>query len=236
MISTSSTTLNLTLENVLRDAVDGVFVIDGNRRVVFFSDGCERITGVDRATAIGTPCPCHDLLECRDEYGRSLSRTLCPGTRVFNEEVPSYRQRMAIHHADGHRVWVETTYSPLKDDSGKIIAVVGIMRDASDAVAREQELREAPNGSAVLVGDSSAVGAGSEGGDDTMKGNDGKSDGARGPLDRMLTSLEKKEILAALERAQGQRTRAARLLGISRSRLYRRMEALGIDPRRVGRQ
>ncbi len=52
-----------------------------------------------------------------------------------------------------------------------------------------------------------------------------------GPLDRILTTIERREILAALKRANGQRTLAARLLGISRSRLYRRMEALDIDPR-----
>ena len=55
-----------------------------------------------------------------------------------------------------------------------------------------------------------------------------------GPLDQMLTTIERREILSALKRAKGQRTLAARLLGISRSRLYRRMEALGIDPREVG--
>jgi DNA-binding NtrC family response regulator len=51
------------------------------------------------------------------------------------------------------------------------------------------------------------------------------------PLDEVLATIEKREILSALQRADGQRTLAARLLGISRSRLYRRMEALGIDPR-----
>ena len=55
-----------------------------------------------------------------------------------------------------------------------------------------------------------------------------------GPLDQMLTTIERREIVSALKRAKGQRTLAARLLGISRSRLYRRMEALGIDPREVG--
>ncbi len=54
-----------------------------------------------------------------------------------------------------------------------------------------------------------------------------------GPLDRTLTTIERREIVAALKRANGQRTLAARLLGISRSRLYRRMEALGINPREI---
>ncbi|MGB0715987.1 MAG: helix-turn-helix domain-containing protein [Phycisphaerae bacterium] len=49
------------------------------------------------------------------------------------------------------------------------------------------------------------------------------------PLDEVLEAIEKKEIEAALRLARGQRTLAARLLRISRSRLYRRMEALGID-------
>ena len=53
------------------------------------------------------------------------------------------------------------------------------------------------------------------------------------PLDEVLATIERREILHALQRADGQRTMAARLLGISRSRLYRRMEALGIDPRKV---
>jgi len=49
-------------------------------------------------------------------------------------------------------------------------------------------------------------------------------------LDEILYSVERREILAALARAGGHRTRAAELLAISRSRLYRRMEALGIEP------
>ena len=48
------------------------------------------------------------------------------------------------------------------------------------------------------------------------------------PLDAVLGAIERREIEAALRLAHGQRTLTARLLRISRSRLYRRMEALGI--------
>jgi len=50
-------------------------------------------------------------------------------------------------------------------------------------------------------------------------------------LDETLALIERREIIAALDRAQGQRKMAANLLRISRSRLYRRMEALGIPTR-----
>ena len=56
----------------------------------------------------------------------------------------------------------------------------------------------------------------------------------RGSLDTILSTIERREIVSALSRTSGQRTLAAKELGISRSRLYRRMEALGIDPREVG--
>ncbi len=51
------------------------------------------------------------------------------------------------------------------------------------------------------------------------------------PLDDLLADFERQAILGALRRAKGQRSLAARVMGISRSRLYRRMEALGIAPK-----
>jgi PAS domain S-box-containing protein len=49
-------------------------------------------------------------------------------------------------------------------------------------------------------------------------------------LDEILEHAERRAILAALRRARGRRNLAAKLMNISRSRLYRRMEALTIVP------
>jgi PAS domain S-box-containing protein len=51
-------------------------------------------------------------------------------------------------------------------------------------------------------------------------------------LDEILADTERRAILTSLRRAHGQRSRAAQMMGISRSRLYRRMEALGIASKR----
>ena len=48
-------------------------------------------------------------------------------------------------------------------------------------------------------------------------------------LDEVLKRVERKLIKFALERSGGARAGAARLMGISRSRLYRRLHALGLD-------
>ncbi len=63
---------------------------------------------------------------------------------------------------------------------------------------------------------------------------DGRVESSGGySLDEMLAGIERREILSALQRANGQRTAAAQFLRISRARLYRRMDALGIDPQVV---
>lgn len=206
-------TLGFGLETTLRHAVDGMFILDRNRRIVFYSEACERIIGADRASAVGGSCPCHEITNCRDEYDRSLSGVLCPAIQVLSGERSSARQRMSVLHAQGHRVWVETIYSPIKDTDGMIIGAVGIMRDITEEKERAEQ--ENASGDAAVPVDGSVPAT------------------AGGPLDAKLSSIERREILGSLGRARGQRTLAARMLGISRSRLYRRMEALGIDPRRV---
>lgn len=224
---------DITLDEVVRFAVDGLFIINRSREVVFFSEGCERLTGADRTSVLGTPCVCHQLTQCRDEHGRLLSDELCPSLKIFDGEIPSYRQRMNIRQDNGARLWVETTYSPIRDGMGQVIEVVGIMRDITEVKEREDELREAAERHGAYPPDETArVGEASktvpEDGDESTQASD-----KMGPLDWVLTSLERREILTALKRTNGQRTLAARLLGISRSRLYRRMEVLGIDPRRI---
>lgn len=48
-------------------------------------------------------------------------------------------------------------------------------------------------------------------------------------LDRFMTEIEKEVIARALKLAKGNKARAARLLGLTRPRLYRRMEQLGLE-------
>ena len=49
-----------------------------------------------------------------------------------------------------------------------------------------------------------------------------------------VARLEKQLIVRALERAKGNRSAAARLLGIARAQLYAKMEEHGVAPRGGG--
>lgn len=205
---------NVDVDAMLGRSRDGLFVLDQNRSYIVFSEGCERITGFQRAEVLGQQCSCENIADCRDARNRSLSGALCPSLKLLSGEVESYRQRMRIRCKDGSYRLIETTYSALADDDGRVSCVVGIMRPVGDASA------------AVVVGET-----GPEAIDCIEDREVGGNGSSRGLLDCVLADVERREILTALRSAHGQRTRAARGLGISRSRLYRRMEALGINPR-----
>ena len=231
----NSETSELSLNELLKNSLDGIFVIDRECRYVLFSDGCERITGYSRGSVIGTECSCHELTDCHDEHGRSLAGTPCPGLGIFRGEVPTARQRLAIRRHNGQTVWVETTYSPMYDEDGSVAYVVGILRDMTAILARDEQILSM-TGDTVAADFDTTIGTldslTKEG--SGMNSRDASGEAGNRPLDEVLTSIERREILAALRRANGQRTLAAQLLRISRSRLYRRMEALGIDPRKLG--
>lgn len=131
-----------------------------------------------------------------------------PVSRIFNGSTKTERRIESFESATGETISADTTYSAISDGNGAADFVLGIMRPVA-------------NGSVF-----DAVGNNGDAGGVDIPG--------QGPLDAMLSRLERGEIIGALKKAGGQRTKAAELLGISRSRLYRRMEALAIDPKLAG--
>lgn len=217
------------LTDLLRNPSDGLFIIDRDRRFIVFSKGCEQITGHSSIAVVGTQCHGGALMNGRDLQGRSLAGALCPSIQVFRGNHSSVRQRMCIRHSNGHHVWVETTCTAVLDSDGYVGGVVGIVRDITEAKMSEGDMSGFQQRSVIMNPDNASFPV-KTGVSDAIDG-DGAVDDGTGALDRILSTIERREIVNALSRANGQRTLAARLLGISRSRLYRRMEALGIDPR-----
>ena len=201
----------LSLDKLLRHALDGVFLVDRQRRYVVFNEGCERITGFRSEEIVGQVCQCGEVVRCRDDQGRPLWGFLCPAATLFESSALSARQRMEIRRKDGHKLWVETVYTPVREWTGRVEYVLGVIRDVTESKGTEDDLREEMSRLRVLA-----------------EGKGGNS--AHRDLDDMLAKVERDCILEALKAAEGQRSKAAEMMNISRSRLYRRMEALGIKP------
>ncbi len=225
MLPSTRSTTDFSLDLLLRSAADGIFVLDRHRHFVLYNEACERLTGYKADELIDSNCHCREVMDCRDEYDRPLSAALCPADGLFDGSVPSARQKMKIRRRDGSRLWIETAYTPVTSGAGEVEWVMGIMRDITEAKVRELETAQELNDAHRHGG---AAAAGALRGLPTAGETAATSETLR--LDDILARVEREAIQRALNAASRQRNRAAQLMGISRSRLYRRMEALGINP------
>lgn len=246
MTQTSNSHPVIAIQDILRRALDGVYVIDSHRRFLLFSESCERLTGYKAYELVGRDCCCYNVLDCRDEYDRPLKPSSCPVKAIFEGTISFARHRTQIRRKDGQQLWVETNYTPVYNKAGAVDYVLAVMRDIADNKARENHLLEqiarlrqrvqqlapteyseeelarppqgaiGPRGPVVGIRDPGRI--------------PGRDEAPSLNLDPILADVERAAIRRALRTANWQRNKAAQLMGISRSRLYRRMEALGIDP------
>lgn len=104
---------------ILESLPVGVYLVDRERRIVLWNDGCESITGHRRHEVIGRYCADELLMHC-DEKNDVMCGVACP----LLETMHDGRHREAdvfLRHKDGHRVPVRVRAVPVRDDSGAII-------------------------------------------------------------------------------------------------------------------
>jgi len=109
-----------------RDILDalqiGVSVIDLHKKIIFWSDGAEQITGYSRLDVLGHSCAENILLHC-DQNNCEACAGKCPMAAALHDgkavEVMSQ-----IRHSSGHWTPVHTWAIPLRDEHGSIIAII----------------------------------------------------------------------------------------------------------------
>jgi len=109
-----------------RDILDGlqlgVSVLDLEKKIVFWSDGAEHITGYSRIDVLGHSCAESILLHCNQNSCEMCNGT-CPLASALREGKPLEAMSF-IHHKAGHRVQVHTWAIPLRDKHGSIIGII----------------------------------------------------------------------------------------------------------------
>ncbi|MBM4093703.1 MAG: PAS domain-containing protein, partial [Planctomycetes bacterium] len=134
---------------VILDSInDGVFTVDREWRITSFNQAAERITGVDRAEAIGRPC-CDVFRASICEVSCALRQTLTTGRPVVNKAV-------YILNAKGERIPISVSTAVFKDGRGNLIGGVETFRDLSLVEDLRKEL-EARHSFADIVGRSAAM-------------------------------------------------------------------------------
>ncbi|MBI4386115.1 MAG: diguanylate cyclase [Elusimicrobia bacterium] len=120
------------LEAIVGATSDAICTTDMAGRVIFFSPGAERMTGLRSREIVGLPA--HLLYEGGVEEANRIMRSLIDRGRIENYET--------VLSVRGRRVPISMSAALLKDRSGNWIGTLGISKDITQRVELERRLRE----------------------------------------------------------------------------------------------
>jgi PAS domain S-box-containing protein len=112
------------LEHVLDNLREGIIAHDMNRRIFFFNQEAERISGYSRADVLGKDCH------------KAFDHPFCGGRCKFCDDVPDLAEKsehtLSITTKSGESRQVEMTITSMRDDSGEFVGVLAAFRDVTD--------------------------------------------------------------------------------------------------------
>ena len=128
-------------KKLLDNLYDGVYFLDTERRITYWNQGAERLTGYDSDEVVGSFCR-EEILEHVDEEGTRLCETsLCPASKTLRDGK-AREEDVFLHHKSGHRVPVSIRVSPIQDPQGSVIGAVEVFSDASSRINAKHTIEE----------------------------------------------------------------------------------------------
>lgn len=116
------------LAALLEEMDGGIYIVDGERRILYWNRGAEKITGYLAQQVIGRPCQSDLLMHC-DLEGKVLCGSGCPLAGVIEDGAPR-EVTVYLRHRDGHRLPVHVRARPLRDSQGHIVGVLELFEPA----------------------------------------------------------------------------------------------------------
>ena len=112
------------LEHVLDSLKEGIIAHDMSRRIFFFNQEAERISGYNREDVLGK--------DCHEAFGHPF----CGGRCKFCDEVPDMAENsehtISITTRSGESRRVEMNITSMKGDEGEFVGVLTSFRDVTD--------------------------------------------------------------------------------------------------------
>ncbi|MDR3775084.1 MAG: sensor domain-containing diguanylate cyclase [Terracidiphilus sp.] len=126
-------------KDLLDHMSDGVYFVDRDRRILYWNEGAQRLTGYKAEEMMGRQCQ-DDLLCHVDGAGRRLCQEGCPLSASVEDGAP-HEASVFLRHKLGRRVPVNVRVQPMRDAKGDIIGAIEIFNDdsAQHAVRRRAE-------------------------------------------------------------------------------------------------
>jgi diguanylate cyclase (GGDEF)-like protein/PAS domain S-box-containing protein len=124
--------------DVLDNLFDGVYFVDRERRITFWSKTAEKMTGYEAREVVGRRCADNILVHV-DGDGTNLCEGLCPLARTI-EDGELREADVFLHHRKGHRMPVSIRVAPIREADGRITGAAEVFSDNSRRLAEFQEL------------------------------------------------------------------------------------------------
>ncbi len=122
------------LEYVLDSALDGVFIVASDHRLVLFNRACEELYNISRADVVDKAC--WKLSDFQQSWDTISKRD----GKISYGELGTKKERMVLNHKEGRQVSVETIYTPIFDkENGEIAYVMGVIKDITELKRVEDE-------------------------------------------------------------------------------------------------
>ena len=117
--------------SILENLPSGLCVLDMEKKIVFWSNGAERITGYLRHEVVGHSCVAEAVLHC-DQSGAQLCKDDCPIARTIKTAQPVDAIGL-LHHKAGHEFPVRIHAVPVHNGHGSIIGAVETFEELQSA-------------------------------------------------------------------------------------------------------
>jgi len=119
--------------SILESLPAGLCVVDMQKKIVFWSDGAERITGHLRHEVVGHSCVSETLLHC-DQPGCEFCGEDCPVDRAMKTSH-SIDATGFLHHKAGYEIPVRIRAVPVHNQHGSIIGAVETFEELQSAAS-----------------------------------------------------------------------------------------------------
>jgi diguanylate cyclase (GGDEF)-like protein/PAS domain S-box-containing protein len=101
---------------------EGVYIVDTNRKITFWNDGAEIITGYSKEEVVHSHC-FNNILNHVDQEGNQLCLKGCP--LLYTIQSGEVQQaNVFLSHKDGHRVPVSVRTQPIYAPDGTIVGAI----------------------------------------------------------------------------------------------------------------
>lgn len=132
----------LSSQMILDSLNDGVYVTDLERRIVFWSQGAQRITGWAAPDMLGRTCFDDKLCHTDKDNNPLCGKEACPLHRsIVTGEASTVPLIVFARGADGQRIPMQVSVAPIRNNDGLIVGGVETFRDMSIAMGDLERAR-----------------------------------------------------------------------------------------------